>query len=157
MRGGFGGFGVAIDPALFRLWPNHHFLMPAPVAPQHRAQLQSERNVTLLPESVRPFDVMPYCDRHLGKPGYSTFCEALSQDLGMHVVERDGFAEASVLMDGLRRFGNHRILSFEAFIQGAWELDQPLVEALHPMLSTQGAEQAAKTLASFALSTVQHD
>ena len=27
---GFGGLGIAIDPALFRLWPHHHFLMPAP-------------------------------------------------------------------------------------------------------------------------------
>ncbi|MAK15206.1 MAG: hypothetical protein CL860_00670 [Cyanobium sp. MED195] len=153
---GFGGLGVAIDPALFRLWPNHHFLMPAPVAPQLHAKLEWEANVTLLPQSVRPFDVMPYCDRHLGKPGYSTFCEALSQELGMHVVERDGFAEASVLMDGLRRFGNHRILSRDAFAQGEWGLDQPLVQPIHPMASKHGAEEAAKALALVASSTVQH-
>jgi hypothetical protein len=154
---GFGGLGVAINPALFRLWPNHHFLMPEPVAPQLRASFQSEINVTLLPEHVRPFDVMPYCDRHLGKPGYSTFCEALSQGLGMHVVERDGFAEASVLMDGLRRYGNHRILSRDSFAQGEWGLEQPLVQATHPMASKHGAEEAAKALAMVALSTVQHD
>jgi hypothetical protein len=154
---GFGGLGVAINPALFRLWPNHHFLMPEPVAPQLRASFQSEINVTLLPERVRPFDVMPYCDRHLGKPGYSTFCEALSQGLGMHVVERDGFAEASVLMDGLRRYGNHRILSRDSFAQGEWGLEQPLVQATHPMASKHGAEEAAKALAMVALSTVQHD
>ena len=153
---GFGGLGVAINPALFRLWPNHHFLMPEPVAPQLRASFQSEINVTLLPERVRPFDVMPYCDRHLGKPGYSTFCEALSQGLGMHVVERDGFAEASVLMDGLRRYGNHRILSRDSFAQGEWGLEQPLVQATHPMASKHGAEEAAKALAMVALSTVQH-
>ena len=154
---GFGGLGVAINPALFRLWPNHHFLMPEPVAPQLRASFQSEINVTLLPERVRPFDVMPYCDRHLGKPGYSTFCEALSQGLGMHVVERDGFAEASVLMDGLRRYGNHRILSRDSFTQGEWGLEQPLVQATHPMASKHGADEAAKALAMVALSTVQHD
>ncbi|AKN60469.1 hypothetical protein WB44_04325 [Synechococcus sp. WH 8020] len=153
---GFGGLGVAIDPALFRLWPNHHFLMPAPVAPQLHAKLEWEANVTLLPQSVRPFDVMPYCDRHLGKPGYSTFCEALSQELGMHVVERDGFAEASVLMDGLRRFGNHRILSRDAFAQGEWGLDQPLIQPIHPMASKHGAEDAAKALALIASSTVQY-
>ena len=153
---GFGGLGVAINPALFRLWPNHHFLMPEPVAPQLRASFQSEINVTLLPERVRPFDVMPYCDRHLGKPGYSTFCEALSQGLGMHVVERDGFAEASVLMDGLRRYGNHRILSRDSFAQGEWGLEQPLVQATHPMASKHGADEAAKALAMVALSTVQH-
>ena len=152
---GFGGLGVAIDPALFRLWPNHHFLMPAPVAPNLRVRFQSEINVTLLPESVRPFDVMPYCDRHLGKPGYSTFCEALSQELGMHVVERDGFAEAPVLMDGLRRYGNHRILSREAFAQGQWGLDKQLVKAIYPMTSKHGAEEAAKALALVASSTVQ--
>ena len=153
---GFGGLGVAINPALFRLWPNHHFLMPEPLAPQLRASFQSEINVTLLPERVRPFDVMRYCDRHLGKPGYSTFCEALSQGLGMHVVERDGFAEASVLMDGLRRYGNHRILSRDSFAQGEWGLEQPLVQATHPMASKHGAEEAAKALAMVALSTVQH-
>ena len=153
---GFGGLGVAIDPALFRLWPNHHFLMPAPLEPHLRAKLEYEANVTLLHESVRPFDVMPYCDRHLGKPGYSTFCEALSQELGMHVVERDGFAEASVLMDGLRRYGNHRILKRDAFSQGEWGLDQQLVKAMHPMASKHGAEEAAKALTMVALSTVQH-
>ena len=153
---GFGGLGIAIDPALFRLWPHHHFLMPAPVAPHLRANFQSEGNVTLLPESVRPFDVMPFCDRHLGKPGYSTFCEALSQDLGMHVVERDGFAEASVLMDGLRLYGQHRVLSRYALTQGDWELDQQLVDAIRPIASKQGAEEAAKALATVASSTVQH-
>ena len=99
---------------------------------------------------------MPFCDRHLGKPGYSTFCEALSQDLGMHVVEREGFAEASVLMDGLRLYGQHRILSRHAFNQGEWELDQQLVDAIRPIASKQGAEEAAKALATVASSTVQH-
>ena len=155
---GFGGLGVAIAPASFRLWPNHHFLMPAPVAPHLRANFECEANVTLLPESVRPFDVMPFCERHLGKPGYSTFCEALSQELGMHVVERDGgFAEASVLMDGLRLFGRHKILSRHALNQGEWELDQQLVDAIRPIASKQGAEDAAKALVSVALNTVQHD
>ena len=154
---GFGGLGVAIAPALFRLWPNHHFLMPAPVAPHLRANFECEANVTFLPDSVRPFDVMPFCERHLGKPGYSTFCEALSQDLGMHVVERDGFAEASVLMDGLRLFGQHKILSRHALNQGEWELDQQLVDAIRPIASKQGAEDAAKALVSVALNTVQHD
>ena len=153
---GFGGLGVAINPALFRRWPNHHFLMTEPVDPQLRASFQSAINVTLMPEGVRPFDVMPYCDRHLGKPGYSTFCEALSQDLGMHVVERDGFAEASILMNGLRRYGNHRILSRDSFVQGEWGLDQQLVQASHPMASKHGAEEAAEALAMVALSTVQH-
>ncbi len=153
---GFGGLGVAINPALFRLWPHHHFLMPAPVAPHLRANFVSEPNVTLLPEYVRPFDVMPFCKRHLGKPGYSTFCEALSQDLGMHVVERDGFAEASVLMDSLRLYGHHRILSRHALNEGDWELDQPLVKAIRPIASKKGADEAARALATVALSTVQH-
>jgi hypothetical protein len=154
---GFGGLGVAIAPASFRLWPNHHFLMPAPVAPHLRSNFECEANVTLLPDSVRPFDVMPFCERHLGKPGYSTFCEALSQNLGMHVVERDGFAEASVLMDGLRLFGRHKILSRHALNQGEWELDQQLIDAIRPIASKQGAEDAAKALVSVALNTVQHD
>jgi len=151
---GFGGLGVAIDPALFRLWPNHHFLMSAPVAPHLFADFEALANVTLLPENVRPFDVMPFCDRLLGKPGYSTFCEALSQNLGMHVVERDGFAEASVLMDGLRLYGHHRVLSRHALNKGEWELDQKLVDAVRPVASKQGAEEAANALAMVAMSTV---
>jgi len=150
------GRGVAIN-LLIRLWPHHHFLMPAPVTPRLLPNFESEPNITLLPESVRPFDVMPFCKRHLGKPGYSTFCEALSQDLGMHVVERDGFAEASVLMDGLRLYGQHRILSRYALNQGEWELDQQLVDAIRPIASKQGAEEAAKALVTVASNTVQHD
>lgn len=153
---GFGGLGIAIDPALFRLWPDHHFLMPSPLAPQLRSAFEALSNVTLLPETVRPFDVMPFCERHLGKPGYSTFCEALSQGLGMHVVERDGFAEAPILMDGLRLFGQHRILSRHALHQGEWELNEQLVDAIRPMASTQGANEAAKALITVASNTVQH-
>ena len=97
---------------------------------------------------------MPFCDRLLGKPGYSTFCEALSQNLGMHVVERDGFAEASVLMDGLRLYGHHRVLSRHALNKGEWELDQKLVDAVRPVASKQGAEEAANALAMVATSTV---
>ncbi len=151
---GFGGLGFQLDPVLFRLWPNNHFLMPAPVSSDLRSLFESEPNVTFLPQHLRPFDVMPFCQRHLGKPGYSTFCEALSLDLGLHVVERDGFAEASVLMHGLRQFGQHRIIGRESLNNGAWELDQPLVKSIHPALPKQGAEEAAKSVVRVALSTV---
>ena len=72
---------------------------------------------------------MPLCGRFITKPGYSSFCEALSQNVGIHLVQRDGFAEAAVLQRDLQNHGAHRLLSREAFSRGDWQLDQPL---LHP-------------------------
>ena len=151
---GFGGLGFDLDPALFQRWPNHHFLIPAPATSDLCSHFVCDSNVTLLPKAVRPFDVMPFCQRHLGKPGYSTFCEALSQQLGMHVVERDGFAEAPVLIDGLRRYGHHRILKRQSLEQGDWELDQPLQEPRYPTPTKTGSQEAATALVHVAMSTV---
>ena len=60
-------------------------------------------------------------------------------------------------MNGLRSFGQHKILSRHALNQGEWELDQQLVDAIRPIGSKQGAEEAAKALVSVAMNTVQHD
>lgn len=140
---GFGGLGLSMAPDHFGQWPSHHFLLPQPPDPALGEQLADVRNLTLLPEGVRPLDVMPHCQRLLGKPGFSTFSEALSTGLGLHVVERAGFAEASALMQGLRSHGSHRLLSRSGFDQGAWELDLPLIPPLAPPLPADGAGAAA--------------
>ena len=154
---GFGGLGFSLSANLFQRWSSHHFLMPTPTDLKLRATLEHQSNITFLPQNIRPFDVMPFCKRHIGKPGYSTFCEGLSQKLGMHVVERDGFAEASVLMDGLRLYGEHRIIKRESFNQGDWDLDQQLVEPTQPLLSTEGAEEAAKAISDTVTSIVHNN
>ncbi len=140
---GFGGLGLSIDPRLFDLWPDHHFLMAPPSDPRHADKLRAITNVTLLPAGVRPVDVMPMCERLLGKPGFSTFSEALSAGLGLHVVEREGFAEARALMQGLRRHGCHRLLSARGFAEGDWQLNQPLIPSREAPLPANGAEAAA--------------
>ena len=140
---GFGGLGLRVEPELFRRWPNHHFLLPFPPDPEAASALKTVANVSVLPSGVRPLDLMPHCDRLIGKPGFSTFSEALCTGLGLHVVERSGFAEANALMEGLRRHGSHRILSRTEFDRGAWQLDQPLYEPESASLATDGAHTAA--------------
>ena len=143
---GFGGMGLELDPQLFVHWPDHHFLMACPPDPQTSARLAGIANLTLLPAGVRPLDAFPYCERHIGKPGFSTFCEALSLDLGLHVVERRDFAEVSALMQGLTRHGRHRLLSRDQLMGSDWQLDQPLLPAEAEPLSSGGALQAAEQL-----------
>jgi hypothetical protein len=93
--------------------------------------------------------VLGRCSRFLGKPGFSSFCEAMAQGVGMHVVERSGFAEASALMDGLRRHGKHRCLSRQELDTGAWQLDQPLLVPSEAPLSASGASEAAQALVNW--------
>ena len=140
---GFGGLGVSIAPQCFGQWPEHHFLLPTPPNPALSNSLATVDNLTLLPEGVRPLDVMPYCQRLLGKPGFSTFAEALSTGTGLHVVERAGFSEAAALMKGLCSHGFHRLISRSGFDQGAWELDLPLIPPLAAPLPLDGAQAVA--------------
>ena len=149
---GFGGLGFHLDPALFSLWPDHHFVLLAPQAPDVIPLLQQRSNVTLLPAGVRTIDVMPFCERLLGKPGFSTFSEALSNNVGLHVVEREGFAEAAALMDGLRCHGRHRCLTRSALARGEWQLDQPLIAPSAAELAVDGAASAAEAVVAVALS-----
>ena len=149
---GFGGLGLTVRPELFALWPDHHFFLPHSPELQGASELHALRNVRVLPPGVRPLDVMPYCQRLIGKPGFSTFSEALSAGLGLHVVERSGFAEASVLLDGLKRHGRYRILSRDAFDRGCWELDQPLQNPSSLPLGIDGAQQAAEAIRDLVLS-----
>ena len=152
---GFGGLGISLAPYLFRYWPQHLFLMPEPRESFQHDALAAAENVVLLPKELRPLDVMPFCDRHLGKPGFSSFCEAMTWNLGLHVVERQGFAEASVLMDGLRAHSAHTVLTRQSLECGDWKLDQPLTPATEMGLPIGGACQAAEALGLFAINTVQ--
>ena len=146
---GFGGIGLPLDSDLFQLWPHHHFLLPASADASPPSALARLSNVTVLPVGVRPVDVLGRCARFLGKPGFSSFCEAMAQGVGLHVVERSGFAEASVLMDGLRRYGRHRCLSRGDLDAGAWQLDQPLQAPSDAPLSALGAQEAALVLGAW--------
>lgn len=140
---GFGGLGLPLDGSLLERWSDLHFVMAAPHA------LEGDHcpaNLTLLPEGVRPLDVFPFCSRHLGKPGFSTFAEAMAADVGLHVVERRDFAEVRALLDGLVRHSHHRQLSRQQLVQGDWELDAPLIPPTGTPLPSDGARSAAEAL-----------
>lgn len=139
----FGGLGKTIDPVLLRRWPEHVLIGPDP-------GLASEPNGRCLPAGVRPLDLMPLCSRLITKPGYSSFAEAFSQGLGIHLVRRSGFAEAPVLEAALQRHGLHRILEPASFEAGDWQLDQPLLPPQGEPLACDGAEQAAAALLTMA-------
>jgi len=139
----FGGMGLAIDPAVLNRWPEHVFIGPDP-------GLATVSNGRVLPADCRPLDLMPWVGRMITKPGFSSFCEALSQGVGLHVVERRGFAEAAVLERDLRRHAHHRCLSQAAFYAGDWELDKPLLPPQQGPLPLDGAAKAAAALAALA-------
>ena len=137
---GFGGMGLELPHQLFSLWPAVHFLVSDP-------GLQAEAsNVSVIPADLRPLELMQLCSRVITKPGYSTFCEALSQGLGIHLVHREGFAEAPVLEAALQRHGQHRLLSRAQLQAGDWELDQPLRAPSAEPLADDGDRQAAAVL-----------
>ena len=147
---GFGGMGLRLSAQLFAHWPDLGFLMAEPVHPNDRDVLEQVPNLMLLPKGLRPLDAFPYCVRHLGKPGFSTFSEAMALDVGLHVVERHGFAEVDALLAGLKNHGRHRLLSRWQLETGDWQLDQPLEVPKEPPLPANGALQAAICLIELA-------
>ncbi len=135
----FGGLGLRLGPEPFRRWPDHVFIGTEPGA-------AAAKNVRLLPSGVRPLELMSLVERQITKPGYSSFCEALSGGVGLHVVHRRGFAEAPALEQGLRRHGAHRLLSEVQARSGDWDLDKPLHPPAAEPLANDGADRAAEWL-----------
>ena len=93
---------------------------------------------------------MPLVGRLITKAGYSSFCEAFSQGVGIHLVERHGFAEAPVLQQALQDHGWHRLLSGDQLAGGDWQLDQPLLPPRIGPLPADGAARAADRLVALA-------
>ena len=135
----FGGLGMHLDPALLARWPQHHFLVSDEA-------LAGAANATAIPADLRPLELLQLCGRVITKPGYSTFCEALSQDVGIQLVRREGFAEAPVLEAELQRYGWHRLMDRQQLECGDWQLDQPLLPPSRPPLARDGSRQAAAEL-----------
>ena len=135
----FGGLGMALAPALLGQWPGHHFLVSD-------GGLAEAANATRIPADLRPLELLQLCGRVITKPGYSTFCEALTLGVGVHLVHREGFAEAPVLEADLQRHGWHRLLSRAELEAGEWQLDQPLLPPQQGPLPCNGAAEAAVVL-----------
>jgi hypothetical protein len=92
---------------------------------------------------------MPRCGRLITKPGYSSFCEAFTAGVGIHLVHREGFAEAPVLEEALQQHGWHRLLSQRQLFTGDWQLDLPLLPPRGELLAVDGAQQAARALVAW--------
>ncbi|MEO1134101.1 MAG: glycosyl transferase [Cyanobacteria bacterium J06639_1] len=77
-------------------------------------------------EQWRPVDIMPACTQALIKPGYGTISEALKVGIPFRCLTRKGFAEAPILLDGIRQYAHHQILERSQVFEQDWTwLDEP--------------------------------
>ncbi|MDS3859666.1 glycosyl transferase [Thermosynechococcaceae cyanobacterium BACA0444] len=113
----FGGLGLEQIPyANLDRFPDWQFMTFDPNAPAGLANL-----LKLCGRTYRPVDIMPICGRIVSKPGYGTFSEALRLGLPISSLVRDDFAEGRLLLEGLRTYGYHQILTPAEFYQGSWD------------------------------------
>jgi hypothetical protein len=89
-------------------------------------------------QDYRPVDLMQLCGRVVSKPGHSTFAEALRLGTPIVSLTRDDFIESFILLDGIRDYAEHQILTHEEFFQGNWEFLN------HPLQPPRKSEQVAK-------------
>ena len=135
----FGGMGIQATPyhnlKNFPEWQFITFDRNAPDLP----------NLLLVKDNYyRPVDFLPVCSRVVSKPGYSTFCESLSQDVPVISLTREGFAEAPVLLEGLQNYSYHQIVPVSEFFEGNWDfLDRDLIP---PRKSKPLAKNGAETI-----------
>jgi hypothetical protein len=117
----FGGLGLNQIPYQnLDLFPDRQFITFDRQAPDLPNLVKVTEN------KYRPVDFMPFVDRVVSKPGYSTFAEALRLDVPLTSLTREDFAEATVLLAGVRTYGKHQIINPDEFFQGNWDfLHQP--------------------------------
>ena len=139
----FGGLGIDIDFNLFKKWPGHLFLIPEVFDFKNK---NTPSNVLFFPKEIRVLDLLPYCSRIITKPGFSTFCEALTCKVGIHCVERENFEETDVLKRGLKKYGLNKFISKKEYLSGNWELDKELTLPLEPLINCDGARSCAEEI-----------
>jgi len=137
----FGGLGLQQLPyANLRRFPDWQFITFDREAPP----LPNLMPVTDAP--YRPVDLMPLCGRVISKPGYSTFAEALRVGVPIASLTREDFAEGPLLVEGLRDYAWHQILTPTEFLQGDWSFlhDSPQPPRRAHALATDGTETIAQ-------------
>jgi predicted glycosyltransferase len=102
-------------------------------------------------KDYRPVEFMPLCGRVVSKPGYSTFAEALRLDIPIVSLTREGFAESSLLLEGIQNYAHHQIVTPAEFFEGNWEF---LRHSLEPpkqsqRLAKDGTEAIAQTVIQY--------
>lgn len=99
-----------------------------------------------------PFsDVLASCDVTLTKPGFGILSDSVVNNKPLACARREGFAEAAVLEEGLRRHLRHSHLSVEDLYAGRIEEAlRAAMEAPPPPvpLGSDGAEEAARRILS---------
>jgi hypothetical protein len=102
-------------------------------------------------KKCRPVDFMPICGRVVSKPGYGTFAEATKLDLPIVSITRDDFAEAALLLEGIKNHNHHQILNPNEFFQGKWEFleDTPKVPLSQNVLAKNGNELIAAAVLEY--------
>ncbi len=138
----FGGLGLeAIPYGNLEHFPEWQFITFDRQAP-------NLNNLVIIKDNqYRPVDFMPLCGKVISKPGYSTFAEAMRLDVPVISLTREGFAEAALLLEGLKNYSYHQIISPEKFFQGDWNfikqsLNSPQKEVFLPKNGTETIAKA---------------
>lgn len=100
--------------------------------------------------NIRPVDFMPVCGKVVSKPGFGTFAEATKLGVPIISVTRDNFAEATFLLEGIKNYNYHQILTPAELFESSWEfLKQPLKEpCCKEKIGIDGNEVIAKAVNS---------
>jgi spore coat polysaccharide biosynthesis predicted glycosyltransferase SpsG len=118
----FGGLGLDRIPyENVQAFPEHRFLCFEHNAPDYPNLIKVDDRF------YRPVDFMALCGALISKPGYSTFSEACRLDLPIISLVREGFAEAPILLDGLRNHAWHQVIEPQTFFQGDWDFLRQLL------------------------------
>ncbi|HEY9849931.1 MAG TPA: glycosyl transferase [Leptolyngbyaceae cyanobacterium] len=145
----FGGLGLqAIPYQNVSLFPDWQFITFDSQAPNFPNLLLIKPD----PERrYRPVDFMPICGRVISKPGYSTFSEALRLDVPIVSLTREGFAEAPLLLEGIRDYSYHQVIDSSDFFEGNWQfINEPLQSPRQMQhLVKDGTEAIAKSIVSY--------
>ncbi|NET03164.1 MAG: glycosyl transferase [Symploca sp. SIO2B6] len=142
----FGGLGIEQIPykglSQFSEWNFITFDQQAPDLPNI---------IKITDHNYRPVDFMPLCGRVVSKPGYSTFAEALRVGTPIVSLTREDFAEAPLLLEGLKDSSEYQILPVSDFFQGKWEFlhQTPQPPRQSQKIAKDGEEAIAQTVVSY--------
>lgn len=142
----FGGLGIeAIPYDNLSRFPDWQFITFANNAPN------LPNLIKITDKLLRPVDFMPLCGRVVSKPGFSTFAESMRLDIPLVSITREGFAEAEILLQGLKDYSYHNIVSYQDFFETNWSfLNQELSPPQsHDKILKNGTEKIAEEIINF--------
>lgn len=142
----FGGLGIdAIPYENLSRFPDWQFITFANNAPDLPNLLKIDSKLD------RPVDFMPLCGKVMSKPGFSTFAESMRLEIPVISLTREGFAEAEILLQGLKNHSHHQIVNYQEFFESNWDfLKQELLppQTNHQILKN-GTEIIAQEVVNF--------